>query len=302
MADLNKSGLLIKVKNKNILKKIFAALEEKKSLKIINYNKKIQNKLNRDINDYKEYLRIEIDVFPKTSVSQNIPNNFSVSGIYAAPKADNYGQFINVSKLEPFYHIFFNDNKNEVKKNKISYEDNVTKIKIKVDYEIKSLNGLFTKCKCIQKVCFIKCNRKGIKNMSAMFNGCESLEEVDLSNLNTADVTNMSLMFYQCTALKEIKIKLKNFNTNNVLYMNHMFTRCLSIKELDLSDLKTDNVKDVSNMFNGCNNLTKLKISKLNTSSVTNMSGMFQGCSLLKELDLSDLNTSNVTNMSGMFN
>ena len=275
MADLNKSGLLIKVKNKNILKKIFAALEEKKSLKIINYNKKIQNKLNRDINDYKEYLRIEIDVFPKTSVSQNIPNNFSVSGIYAAPKADNYGQFINVSKLEPFYHIFFNDNKNEVKKNKISYEDNVTKIKIKVDYEIKSLNGLFTKCKCIQKVCFIKCNRKGIKNMSAMFNGCESLEEVDLSNLNTADVTNMSLMFYQCTALKEIKIKLKNFNLNNVLSMNYMFTGCSSLKELDLSNLKTDNVKDMNNMFNGCYNLTKLKISKLNTSNVTNMSNMF---------------------------
>jgi hypothetical protein len=64
MALSNKGGLLIKVKNMNILKKIFNLLTQKKSLKIITYNKNIQTRLNKNINDYKEYLRMEIDIIP----------------------------------------------------------------------------------------------------------------------------------------------------------------------------------------------------------------------------------------------
>ena len=47
MALSNKGGLLIKVKNMNILKKIFNLLTQKKSLKIITYNKNIQTRLNK---------------------------------------------------------------------------------------------------------------------------------------------------------------------------------------------------------------------------------------------------------------
>ena len=112
MAQSNKSGLLIKVKNMNILKKIFNLLTQKKSLKIITYNKNIQKRLNKDINDYKEYLRIEIDLIPKAGI---------------------YGKFINVEKIEPYYHIYFNDDIKEIKENTIPFFE-VTKIKIKIDY------------------------------------------------------------------------------------------------------------------------------------------------------------------------
>ena len=129
MAQSKKSGLFMKVKSLNILKKIFNILSQKKSLKIIAYNKNIQKKLNKDIEDYKEYLRIEIDIIPKPNI---------------------YGQFINVEKIEPYYHIYFNDNKKEIKQNTIPF-NGITKIKIKIDYEIKTLSKLFTNCKCIKK-------------------------------------------------------------------------------------------------------------------------------------------------------
>ncbi len=98
MALSNKGGLLIKVKNMNILKKIFNLLTQKKSLKIMTYNKNIQARLNKNINDYKEYLRLEIDIIPKENI---------------------YDQFINISKLEPYYHIYINEDKKEVKENTI---------------------------------------------------------------------------------------------------------------------------------------------------------------------------------------
>ena len=103
-----------------------------------------------------------------------------------------YDQFINISKLEPYYHIYINEDKKEVKENTIESFEIVSKIKIKIDYEIDSLNSLFRNCKCIQKVNFIKCPRKDIKNIGAMFYGCELLEEVDFSNLITNNVTHMN--------------------------------------------------------------------------------------------------------------
>ena len=51
MAQSNKSGVLIKVKNMNILKKIFNLFTQKKSLQIITYNMNIQKRLSRDINN-----------------------------------------------------------------------------------------------------------------------------------------------------------------------------------------------------------------------------------------------------------
>ena len=46
-----------------------------------------------------------------------------------------------------YYHIYFNDNNEEIKnKYKINEEDKVTKIKIIIDYQVKSFNGLFCGC------------------------------------------------------------------------------------------------------------------------------------------------------------
>ena len=88
----------------------------KKKFEIVKYNKRIQNRLNLNVKDYKEYsetfTQIEIEII-------------STRGIY--------GKFININENdELYYHIYFNDNKEEIKnKYEINKEDKATK-KIKV--------------------------------------------------------------------------------------------------------------------------------------------------------------------------
>ena len=94
------TNLLINIRSKHILKQIFGYLKEKKWLEIIKYNKNIQNKLNININYYKKYQRIEIEIFP---ILYNNKKNFFI-------KIPNIFDIIN-------FHIYFNDDITEKKKN-----------------------------------------------------------------------------------------------------------------------------------------------------------------------------------------
>ena len=181
------NNFLIKIRSKYILKQIFDNLKINKLLEIIRYNKNIRNKLNKKVKDFeKEYSKIEIEIIPK--------NN-------------GYGTFINISqKYKPYYHIYFNDDKKEIKRKKLYRNENISKIKVILDYKIKSLCDLFRNCECIKKITFIKFKRKDIIDMSYMFYGCSALEILDISNFNTDNVTKMNYMFYGCSLLKEIKI------------------------------------------------------------------------------------------------
>ena len=192
---------LMKVKSKYILKQIFDNVNEVITLDIIRYNKNFQKKLNKKINDYKKhYSKIEIDIIPA--------ENEIVKFIH-----------IHNEKLKSYYHIYFDDSKVEIKRNYLDRDDDVKKIKVILDYRIKSLYGLFFTCKCIKKIKFIKFNRNDIKMFGYMFYKCSLLEELDLSNFNTNNANNMSYMFYGCSKLKELN--LSNFNTNKVTYMNN---------------------------------------------------------------------------------
>ena len=208
--NLNKSNSLIKVKSKYILEQIFDNLKENKKLDIIRYNKKIQINLNKNIKDYiKIYSKIEIEIIP-------IENQI--------------GKFININKNKFSYcHIYFNGNDEEEKRNFIKENEKVEKIKIIIDYNIKSLKGLFQNCKNIKRIKFNKFNRKDIKNMSNMFCECSSLEELNLSNFNTNNVIDMRCMFYKCSSLKELN--LSNFNTSKINDMGMMFYNCSSFKQ-----------------------------------------------------------------------
>ena len=183
-------------------------LQKNKSLGIIKYNKKIQNRLNINIEDYKKYLEIftpiEIEIIPKENI---------------------YGIFINIKKEEElFYHIYFNDSKEEIKKNKLSENDKVSIIKIKIDYQVKSFDNLFSGCNCVESIIFKKFYRNNITNMSGMFNECSSLKEINSFNFNTNNVTNMTGMFSGCSSLE--KLSISKFNTDNVTDMSFMFWGC----------------------------------------------------------------------------
>ena len=68
------------IKNRNILKKIFDHIQKEKFLLIIKYNKNIQQRLNLDINYYKEfsqtYSSIEIEIIPSKNKYDKFINIF----------------------------------------------------------------------------------------------------------------------------------------------------------------------------------------------------------------------------------
>ena len=89
--------IIANIKSKYILSKIFDIMPKKKKLEIFQYNKKIQNRLNLNIKDYKEYSEtlIEIEIIPAKG---------------------KYGRFISIDENDKlYYHIYFNDNKEEIK-------------------------------------------------------------------------------------------------------------------------------------------------------------------------------------------
>ena len=151
------------LKSDYFLQKLYDNITKKKKLEIFKYNKKIQNRLKINIKDFKEY-----------------SETFTPIEIEIIPRKKKYGKFVDIDENDKlYYHIYFNDNKEEIKnKYKIDYEgDKVTKIKIIIDYQVKSFKKLFDGCKFIESINFKKFYRNNITNMSYMFNRCSSLKE-----------------------------------------------------------------------------------------------------------------------------
>ena len=159
--ELNKEKKESKNMFKNLksdffLQLLFNNLLKKKSLEIIKYNNNIKNRINISIKDYKEYSEI-----------------YSSIEIEIKPVNNKYGKFININKEnEIYFHIYFNNNKKEIKRNYLNENENIEKIKIIIDHQIKSFERLFNYCKCIKYMCFNKFYRNNINNMSDMFFGC----------------------------------------------------------------------------------------------------------------------------------
>ena len=160
------------IKSKYILQKIIDNLQRKKLLELFKHNKKTQNRLEISTNDYKRY-----------------SEEFSTIEIELIPIQNSKGTFINIPENEKdYFHIYFNESKDEIKTNKLSEDNKISKIKIIINYQVKSFQKLFFSCKCIKSISFKKFYRINISNMSLMFDSCSSLEELNLSNLNTNNV------------------------------------------------------------------------------------------------------------------
>ena len=253
---------LHKIRSKYILKIIFDHLPKKNYLGVIIYNKKIQKRLNVEFNDYKIY-------------SETSPIEIEI-GIN--PFKNKYEKFINIENQQDkeFYHIYFNNNKEEIKRYNLYEEDKAKTIKIIIDYQVNSLYKLFFGCKCIKFINFIKFSRNNIINMSKMFSRCSSLNEINFMKCNTSNVKDMSDMFSECSSL--LLIDISKFNTNNVNNMGDMFYGCRTLEKLNLSNFNTDKVTRMSYMFYDCCSLKELNISHFNFKNVINMNFMFSGC------------------------
>ena len=181
-ADMIKIKLIDKLRTDYFLQLLFNNLEKKKLLDIVKYNKNIKNRINIYINDYKEYAEkyssIEIEIKP-------INNKY-------------INQFININNEdEQYYHIYFNNNKNEIKRNYIKEDEKIHIIKIIIDYQVNSFENLFNDCKNIESIYFKKFYRNNINNMLGMLSGCSSLKELNLDNFKSNNVKNMGCIFYK---------------------------------------------------------------------------------------------------------
>ena len=88
------------IKSKYILQIVFNNLEKKKKLDIIKYNKNIKERIDISIKNYKEYSEM-----------------YSSIEIEIKPVNNKYGEFIYINEEnEKYYHIYFNINKEEIKK------------------------------------------------------------------------------------------------------------------------------------------------------------------------------------------
>ena len=209
------------IKSKYILVKIFTNLDKKRKLNIIKYNKKVQDRLDISVIDFQEFSSIEL----KIKLAK-----------------DKYGTFINIKKEEQnYYHIYFNYNKEEIKKTSINKGETIEVIKILIDYQIQSLKELFFCCDSIESIYYKNIYRKNINDMSGMFSNCSSLKELNLDNFNTSNVKDMSFMFSGCSSLKTLN--LNNFNTINVTDMSYMFYKCSKFNGLNLNNFNTMNVE-----------------------------------------------------------
>ena len=138
---INSTNIFKNLKSDYFIQKLFDYLHKRKSLKTIKYNKNIQKRINININHYKEF-----------------SENYSSIEIEIKPMKNKYGRFINIkNEDEVYYHIYFNDNKEEeIKRTSLNENDKVSKINIIIDYQVKSLNELFYYCICIEFINFKK--------------------------------------------------------------------------------------------------------------------------------------------------
>ena len=138
-SKLINSDKLQNLKSDYFIQKFFDYIQKRRTLKTIRYNKSIQKRININIIHYKEY-----------------SEKYSSIEIEIKPMENKYGDFINIKEEdEEYYHIYYNDNKNEqIKSTSLNENDKVSKINILIDCQVESFYGLFYYCKCIESICF----------------------------------------------------------------------------------------------------------------------------------------------------
>ena len=272
----NSQNKILNIKSKYILLEIFNYIIKPKLLSIIKCNKSIKKRVDISVKDYEEcpkiYSSIELVIRPILDIPENIIN-FQKGEIRQIP-------FINIKKEEEkYFHIYFNKNKKETKKNYLRENEKVNVIKIKIDYQITSFNKLFFNCKCIESLYFKKFYRINITDMSGMLYECSSLKKFEFDNFITDNVTDMSIMFSGCSSLKELN--LNAFNTNNVTSMFGMFSRCSSLVKLDINNFNANKITQTCFMFSKCSSLKELYFSNFKPNKGTDVFEMFEGCTFL---------------------
>ena len=223
-------------------------------LNIIKRNKKIQNKLDISLEDYKVYSIIKIEIkMCKNEEFYDIVEKF-YEFIEKLNYKSNFLYEIIIGKNTITKNTVLKINENEIKDlidQSLSFQLNII-----TNSKFKSLSQLFYECSFIKEIKFKNFINDRIIDMKFMFYKCSNLTTLELSSFNTSNVTNMSYMFSECSSL--INLNLENFNTSNVTNMSGMFCGCTLLKELNINNFNTNEETYMYLMFDGCKNLKSI--------------------------------------------
>ena len=134
------------LKSDYFIRIIFNNLQKRRALEIVKYNKNIKNRINININNYKEYLE-----------------KYSPIEIEIKPIKNKKGKFITIlEENKKFIHIYFNNDKEEIKRNYFEDNEQIKKIKIIIDFKVKSFKELFKDSECVESINFNKFHMNNI--------------------------------------------------------------------------------------------------------------------------------------------
>ena len=112
-------------------------MKKTKSLTIVKYNKKLQKRMNLNINSYKDYSQlyslIEIELKFIDDKYKEIERK-----LYNIWFKEKNNTFINILDEEKeYFHIYFDNSKEEIKRNFLNKNEKVNTIKIIINYQVK---------------------------------------------------------------------------------------------------------------------------------------------------------------------
>ena len=155
--------MLNKIRSSYILLKVLKHLPKNNYLNIFKYNKKYQKKFYLSFDSYKRYYNeIEIELIPDKNELMLI---------------NDIDEFIHIAEKEDksFYHIYFDNIKEEVKRNYIKKDENISEMKVVIDMDVKTIAKLFSECGCLKEIEFIKFNGTDFVDYKNMFESCSNL-------------------------------------------------------------------------------------------------------------------------------
>lgn len=141
--------------------------------------------------------------------------------------------------------------------NEKDFEIGITKLEIKFNKVLTSLEGMFE-------------NRK-------------NLVVVDFSELNSKKIININKLFSNCTDLQEVIFN--DYDAKKLETMEHTFENCTKLTMLDLSYFSTPKLYSMDSAFKGCTNLFSLNIKNFITNSIKNKNNIIDGCDSLIYVD-----------------
>ena len=279
----NNSGLN-KIKSKFFVNNLLQEhLLQSRKLKIVNYNKEFQKRLDINIKDYINYQNAFniIAKYDNIEDVEEVKKNVNDGNINLLNKKNSFviynegfRKVVNVISLcnnDDLYKMF-----------RIFQKTNILTVKSK--YPITSLVDMFGYFNNLQEVDLSKLNVEKVKSMSWLFIGCNKLKKVNLSNVNAKNLIDTTWMFANCFDL--IDVNFDNFITKKLKTTNCMFQDCHSIKKLNLLSFNTSKVVDMGGMFYNCVNLEDLDLSKFDFIRVEDFTDMFLNCKKLKNINV----------------